>query len=118
MNIEVEKVKNEDLRRPLGENKGEHDVVKNNIKEAILRQRQRYGKDGIYNSSLSSFEVTKLIKLEAEAEKILADASERLNLSARSYFKTIKVARTIADLDNSEIILAKHLAEALTYRRR
>lgn len=118
MNIEVEKVKNEDLRRPLGENKGEHDVVKNNIKEAILRQRQRYGKDGIYNSSLSSFEVTKLIKLEAEAERILANASERLNLSARSYFKTIKVARTIADLDNSEIILAKHLAEALTYRRR
>lgn len=118
VNIEVEKVKNEDLRRPLGENKGEHDVVKNNIKEAILRQRQRYGKDGIYNSSLSSFEVTKLIKLEAEAERILANASERLNLSARSYFKTIKVARTIADLDNSEIILAKHLAEALTYRRR
>lgn len=118
MNIEVEKVKNEDLRRPLGENKGEHDVVKNNIKEAILRQRRRYGKDGIYNSSLSSFEVTKLIKLEAEAERILANASERLNLSARSYFKTIKVARTIADLDNSEIILAKHLAEALTYRRR
>lgn len=118
MNIEVEKVKNEDLRRPLGENKGEHDVVKNNIKEAILRQRQRYGKDGIYNSSLSSFEVTKLIKLEAEAERILANASERLNLSARSFFKTIKVARTIADLDNSEIILAKHLAEALTYRRR
>ncbi|MBQ3470625.1 YifB family Mg chelatase-like AAA ATPase [Candidatus Saccharibacteria bacterium] len=118
MNIEVEKVKNDDLRRPLGENKGEHDVVKNNIKEAILRQRRRYGKDGIYNSSLSSFEVTKLIKLEAEAERILANASERLNLSARSYFKTIKVARTIADLDNSEIILAKHLAEALTYRRR
>lgn len=118
MNIEVEKVKNEDLRRPLGENKGEHNVVKNNIKEAILRQRRRYGKDGIYNSSLSSFEVTKLIKLEAEAERILASASERLNLSARSYFKTIKVARTIADLDNSEIILAKHLAEALTYRRR
>lgn len=118
MNIEVEKVKNDDLRRPLGENKGEHDVVKNNIKEAILRQRRRYGKDGVYNSSLSSFEVTKLIKLEAEAERILANASERLNLSARSYFKTIKVARTIADLDNSEIILAKHLAEALTYRRR
>ena len=118
MNIEVEKVKNEDLRRPLGENKGEHNVVKNNIKEAILRQKRRYGKDGVYNSSLSSFEVTKLIKLEAEAEKMLANASERLNLSARSYFKTIKVARTIADLENSEIILAKHLAEALTYRRR
>ena len=56
--------------------------------------------------------------MEQAAEDLLTNASERLNLSARSYFKTIKVAQTIADLDKSDIILAKHLAEALTYRRR
>jgi magnesium chelatase family protein len=56
--------------------------------------------------------------MEPAAKKLLAEASERLNLSARAYFKTIKVARTIADLDGTEIILSKHLAEALTYRRR
>ena len=118
MNLTVEKVKNEDLRKSLPDVCDEHNVVKNTITEAIRRQRARYGRDGVYNSSLSSFQVSKLLKLEPSAEKLLANASEKLNLSARSYFKTIKVAQTIADLDGSEVILAKHLAEALTYRRR
>ena len=114
----VEKVDNANLRAPLSDKMDEHNVVKNNITRAIERQKARFGRDGLYNSSLSSFEVSQKLKLEPAAEKLLANASEKLNLSARSYFKTIKVAQTIADLDNSEIILAKHLAEALTYRRR
>ena len=118
MNIDVERVDNQDLRRSLKAESGEHNVVKNTITEAIKHQRQRYGQDGIYNSSLSSFQVTQLLKLDPKAEKLLASASERLNLSARSYFKTIKVAQTIADLEGSEIIRAQHLAEALTFRRR
>ena len=118
MNIEVQKVNNEDLRKELPKTNAEHSVVKNTITEAVARQKARYGQDGIYNSSLSSFQVTQLLKLEPAAERLLASASERLNLSARSYFKTIKVAQTIADLDDSNLILAKHLAEALTFRRR
>ena len=118
MNINVEKVENTDLLKPLPDNTGEHNVVKNNITEAMARQKARYGKNGAYNSSLSSFEVSKLLKMDPAAEKLLTGASEKLNLSARSYFKTIKVAQTIADLDKSDIILAKHLAEALTYRKR
>lgn len=118
MNIVVEKVDNANLRAPLSDKIDEHNVVKNNITGAIERQKARFGRDGLYNSSLSSFEVSQKLKLEPTAEKLLANASEKLNLSARSYFKTIKVAQTIADLDDSEIILAKHLAEALTYRRR
>lgn len=118
MNITVEKVDNDDLLKPMENTCSEHTVVKNNITEAIKRQKARYGKDGVYNSSLSSFKVSKLLKLDPAAEKLLSDASEKLNLSARSYFKTIKVAQTIADLDKSDVILAKHLAEALTYRKR
>ena len=118
MNIEVQKVNNEDLRKELPQSDAEHCVVKNTITEAVARQEARYGRDGVYNSSLSSFQVTQLLKLEPAAEKLLASASERLNLSARSYFKTIKVAQTIADLESSDIILVKHLAEALTFRRR
>ena len=67
---------------------------------------------------MSSFEVSKLLRMDSGAEKLLAEASERLNLSARSYFKTIKVAQTIADLDKSDVISSKHLAEALNYRKR
>lgn len=118
MNINVEKVENTDLLKPLPDNTDEHNVVKNNITEAMVRQKARYGKNGVYNSSLSSFEVSKLLRMDSVAEKLLAEASERLNLSARSYFKTIKVAQTIADLDKSDVISSKHLAEALNYRKR
>ncbi len=118
MNVIVERVENKDLRSSTPGNNHEHNVVKNTIKGAIARQQARYGQAGIYNSSLSSFEVTKKLKLDKKAEKLLNDASEKLSLSARSYFKTIKVAQTIADLEGSDLILAKHLAEALTFRRR
>ncbi len=118
MNINVEKVDNKSLRMDLPKKTNEHFVVKNTITEAIERQKARYGKDGVYNSSLSSFEVSQKIKLEPDAENLLAGASEKLNLSARSYFKTIKVARTIADLDGADLVSAKHLAEALTFRKR
>lgn len=118
MNVVVERVDNKDLREALPDDNHEHNVVKNTITGAIDRQRVRFGREGFFNSSLSSFEVSQKLKLEPAAEKLLAQASEQLNLSARSYFKTIKVAQTIADLDASYLILAKHLAEALTYRRR
>ncbi len=118
INVEVERVENSDLMHPKTDSVTEHNVVKNTITESILRQKARYGRDGVYNSDLSSFEVTQKLKLEPAAEKLLAGASERLALSARSYFKTIKVAQTIADMDKSDIILAKHLAEALMFRRR
>ena len=118
MNIDVEKVDNNDLRKVLPNESTEHIVVKNTITDAVARQRARYKRDGVYNSSLSSFEVSKIIKLDPPAEQLLARASEHLNLSARSYFKTIKVAQTIADLEKSDVVLAKHLAEALTFRKR
>ena len=97
MVVDVERVSNDELRVPNPENNHMHNVVKNNITEAIDRQKARYGREGFYNSSLSSFQVTQLIKMEPEAEKLLQSASESLNLSARSYFKTIKVAQTAND---------------------
>ncbi len=118
MYIGVEKVGNEDLRRPVPKTDAQHSVVKNTITGAIERQRARYNKEGVYNSSLSSFEVSQKLKMEPSAEQLLTQASDRLGLSARSYFKIIKVAQTIADMEGEPIILSKHLAEALTYRKR
>ena len=88
MYLEVEKVKNSELVAKNSATNHEHNVVKNTIKGAIARQQARYGQAGVYNSSLSSFEVTQMLKLEPAAERLLKDASEKLNLSARSYFKT------------------------------
>lgn len=117
MYINVERVENQDLKNAPS-NRGEHSVVKNTITEAIKQQRDRYERDGVFNASLSSYEVTKLLKMDAEAERLLSKASDKLKLSARSYFKTIKVAQTIADLEGAPIITAPHIAEALNYRRR
>ncbi|MBR5388987.1 YifB family Mg chelatase-like AAA ATPase [Candidatus Saccharibacteria bacterium] len=121
MNITVSKVDNSDLRRKtpvILKEPTEHSVVKNKITEALARQRTRYGCDSYYNSSLSSHQVSSLLRLTPAAEKLLESASDKLNLSARSYFKVIKVAQTIADLDGAEIIDVNHLSESLNYRKR
>ena len=116
--VAVDKVDNSDLLKKPSQDHIEHDVVKNNITDTISRQFRRYGHEGTYNSSLSSFQVSSLLEMTIDATRLLQSASDKLNLSARAYFKTIKVARTIADLDKSDIIQAQHIAEALTFRKR
>ena len=54
--------------------------------------------------------------MSKEVEQILTQAAAKFQLSARSYMKMIKVARTIADLDNSEEVTVAHMAEALQYK--
>ncbi|MBQ3294437.1 YifB family Mg chelatase-like AAA ATPase [Candidatus Saccharibacteria bacterium] len=121
MHITVSKVDNSDLRKKPAQNSQkptEHSVVKNKITEAIARQRARYGRQDFYNSALTSHQVSTLLHLTKPAEALLQNASEKLNLSARSYFKVIKVAQTIADLEGFATIDVPHLTEALNYRQR
>ena len=121
MNITVAKVENSDLRKRITIDPSkptEHSVVKNNITDALTRQHARYGRSDLFNSSLSSHQVSTLLKLTPAAETLLDSASKKLNLSARAYFKVIKVAQTIADLDKKETIDTAHLTEALNYRKR
>jgi len=56
------------------------------------------------------------VPLSPEVKELLNDSAERLALSARAYHRVIKIARTIADLENSENVEANHILEAIQYR--
>lgn len=90
--------------------------IRNRVKETILSQSDRFGSKLKRNGAMSNKEVKKHAKLSPEAKELLDKAAEKLDISARVYMKTVKVARTIADLDHSETILTQHISEALRYR--
>ncbi len=97
----------------------QHQKAQKSIVQALNTQLNRYSSsvnDSIYNSDLSSKDVSKKITLSAPVRELLAQATDRLGLSARGYFKIVKVARTIADLDGASTITPSHVAEALQYR--
>ena len=72
--------------------------------------------DARTNAQMSSADMKNFCATDAESEKLLRSAFMRLGLSARAYGRVLKVARTIADLDHSERICKKHVAEAVQYR--
>ena len=76
-----------------------------------------YSNSNKYNADIDSSSVDKIAALTAEAKQFLLAAAKKLDLSARGYFKVIKVARTIADLESSLEITIPHVAESLQYRQ-
>ncbi|MCU1259141.1 MAG: Mg chelatase, subunit ChlI [Bryobacterales bacterium] len=71
---------------------------------------------GYYNSRMPSRLIRKQCALDATGERTLELAVRKMSLSARAHDRILKVARTIADLDHSESVNAKHVAEAVQYR--
>ena len=68
------------------------------------------------NAQMTSRLIQQYCVLDEQCAKLLKDAMDRLNLSARAYDRILKVSRTIADLDASDAIRPEHLAEAIQYR--
>ncbi len=91
------------------------------IRKRIARcrkiQAERYGYQPFkFNSNMRSHEIRRYIQLTPEAKKMIEAAMKEIHLSARAYYKILKIARTIADLTECENIQAEHVAEAIQYR--
>lgn len=69
-----------------------------------------------YNAQMTTKQIREFCPLDESSKQLLKSAMERLNLSARAYDRILKVARTIADLDESPAVISNHIAEAIQYR--
>ena len=91
--------------------------VKARINRVRALQAERFKNDGIrINAEMEACHLEKYCALDEAGERLLKKAFEKLNLSARGTTRILKVARTIADLEGSENINSKHIAEAIQYR--
>lgn len=88
------------------------------ITNALSAQCHRYHSSKIFNGTLTSSAIAEQINLSSESKSLLDSAADSLKLSARSYFKIIKIAQTIADLDFLPRITPECISEAISYRLR
>jgi len=115
MLIETPSLEFDELReRPSTESSAE---IRTRVNAAREAQRKRYADSAIgCNAHIGAKELDNYCKLSEESEKLMRDAYKRLSMTARSYDRILRVARTIADLSGSEDIAPSHLAEAIQYR--
>ncbi len=116
IHIEVTPVSFEELaKRNYEAEKSE--PIRDRVMEAREIQNQRFADNGIHcNAQMSSSQLKNICEISDSGTELLKTAMKKLNLSARAYDRILKVARTIADLDNSPDIKNEHLAEAIQYR--
>jgi magnesium chelatase family protein len=115
IHIEVQKVEFEQLTEKRKGEKSED--IRKRVLIAREIQMERYKDLKIsYNAQIGPREIEKFCELDATSFNLIKLAMEKLNLSARAYDRILKVARTIADLEESENILSQHISEAIQYR--
>ena len=115
--VEVPRIEYEKLADDrLGEDSA---TVRARVEKARQCQQQRFqGTKLVTNADMMAPEIRLYCRLEPAAQTLLKTAVSQLSLSARAYHRTLKLARTIADLAGEEQILAAHIAEAIQYRTR
>jgi magnesium chelatase family protein len=115
MYIDVPYITPQLLTTSISDIKSTSEQIKQRVINASQLQKKRQNK---VNSLLENNEVALYCKLEQKTNKIMQRAIAKLNLSARGYYRVLKVARTIADLENATNISEDHVREALSFRGR
>lgn len=113
MHIEVPALKEGELSQ--GATGEKSAVIRQRVELARQRQMQRQDKP---NAKLTPKEIEQICQTEAAGLQLLETAMKKLNLSARAYHRTLKLARTIADIQLNDTILAAHVAEAIQFRHK
>ena len=115
LHIEVPRLKFEKLE---GEESGEtSSEIRKRVEKAREIQKERFKNSSIIiNSEMNSHQIKEFCPLDEKSIELLKMAVSSMRLSARAYYRLIKIARTIADLEESENIKPEHLAEAIQYR--
>lgn len=115
IHIEAQAVEYKKLEQQEKEESSEE--IRKRVNKARKISQERYKKYGIYsNSELTPALIEKYCKLGKKEKEILKNAFDKLGFSARAYGRILKVARTIADLEQKENIEIMHIAEAINYR--
>ena len=115
LQVYVPRVKYEDLRATEAEETSAQ--IRERVCAARTIQLKRLKRYGVYcNAAMNHWQVERFCKLDAAGNTLMENAFCKLGLSARSYDRILKVARTIADLEKSDIIVPSHIAEAIQLR--
>lgn len=91
-------------------------TLKIGVDNALRMQFDRFKDHDRYNSQMNTAEIEKFCIVTDEAAQVLKDAFSRMNMSMRTYHKILKVARTIADIDNVELIDVNHIKQAVIFK--
>ncbi len=113
LHVSVEKVEHERLLSSAQSETSSQ--IRKRVIEARDIQKRRFKQQKL-NSDMGNKDIKQLCKLEDQAKLLLDQAAARLNISARAYMRTLKIAQTIADLQKCPTITTKHISEALQYR--